>query len=591
MLALRLVLVFVPNTWLWGLNVQRFADPVFGWVALALMALAVVPPIAKRAAPALDAFGDVLLHGGWLSSLGAALAAAALVYAFPDQVRFVGDFLLRQGTVEMAAQPAELFPQALPLDVFMHYTLPLWIGNAGFGDANTAARLIGAVEAGLLALCAVAFVRALVLPGVAATAAFAVVLFGGYLGMFTGYSKAFADLVVIVAATGVFGLMALRGRGGLLPLGIVVAVGLTLHRSALGLLPAAAFAWFLWLRDRQQAGELKDAARRPDVIAAIVIPVAALAVMVPRIVSTIVQFDTVHFTPLEVEAEGGVLRSALAGTRAADLVNLMLMLSPLALAIPVLAFAVGKGMRRGREFGLLLLLLGPLVAFWPFIHPVHGMFRDWDDFAFTGVAFSLVVAWLVGETLRPVDRKPSANRWVGVAVALAVAVPSVQWIALHSDLDRGLARVRAFIEEAPERTPAQRGYTWDYLGIRNFRLDRYAASADAFAHAAETAPSPRILQQWAAAETELGDYEEAQRVYWKLLERAPDQATGWLGLAAVSSRFGDMNESIYAANRLLELQPNNPDARDILNYWASLPAAVRDSLDRLYPPRDSLDRR
>src|SRR5262249_5213565 len=125
LLAARAALAFVPSMWFWGLNVQRFLAPLPAWGPWALALLALIPPLARPLAPFLGRIGDELSRPR--GAAVAALCAALLVLAFPDRVRFVGDFLLRQGTVEQAGQPAVLFPQALPLDVFLHYRLPSWL--------------------------------------------------------------------------------------------------------------------------------------------------------------------------------------------------------------------------------------------------------------------------------------------------------------------------------------------------------------------------------------------------------------------------------------------------------------------------------
>ncbi|OGF16614.1 MAG: hypothetical protein A2W00_02150 [Candidatus Eisenbacteria bacterium RBG_16_71_46] len=570
----RLALAFVPTMWAWSLNLQRFLEPLPAWAWWTLAAIVLIPALARRAAPAFGWIGDALASGRWGVALGLVAGAAALALAFPDQVRFVGDFLLRQGTVEEADQPGLLFPQALPLDVLLHYTLPLRISQSGALDANGAARALGALEAAGLAALAVGFARALALRGSAAAAAACVVFFGGYLGMFTGYSKAFSEMVVIVAVVGVSGLRVLREGRGLLPLGIAVAAGLALHRSALGLLPALALAWAGWLREHAGGG----AWRRPAVLAALAIPLAALAVMLPRIVATVLRFDAQHFDPAEVQAQGGALRAAFAGTRPADLLNLLVMLSPLALAVPVMALALGRGLPRGREALYLGALALPLLGVMPFIHPVGGLFRDWDDFAFSGMALSLLAAWLAGETLRAAPR----FAWLGIAAALGAAAPTMQWLIFHADVDRGLARVEAFVSEPPRRTGSERGQAFDFLGIRNFRLERFEASAEALTRAAETSPSPRVLHEWALAETRRGRLVKAQEIYRRLLEKSPDYVMAWLGLGAVSSRIGDVDQARQAAQEILKRQPNSLEAHQLLEVVNTMPQAVVDSLRRVY---------
>jgi hypothetical protein len=439
--------------------------------------------------------------------------------------------------------------------------------------------------------------------------------------MFTGYSKAFVELVVLFAATGVFGLRALRasrapapdaapaaGAGSLLAMGACVSLALALHRTAPALLPALALAWGGWWHGRGGAP-----LRAPVVWLAAAVPLIALAVMGPRVASTVIGIDAVHFTPPEVQAAGGPLKAALAGTRLVDLVNVVLLLSPLALAGPFTAWSLGRDAWR-RELVFLLVLAAPCVLVWPFIHPVGGIARDWDDFTFGAVPLSLIAAWLVAEALRnggppegkhdpeparpaPRPRRaaprrpgfgaaPPASGWLGVAVVAGVAVPAIQWIALHADFDRGLARVEALARESPRRAAAERARMFDYLGTITFQKERWRESARAFEAAVELAPSPRMLQQWALAETQAGDFHTAQQAYWRLVAKDSLNASAWLGLATVSSRFGDLHESRRAALRTLELQAGQGTAVALLRYLDALPQAMRDSLERLSPPRE-----
>jgi tetratricopeptide (TPR) repeat protein len=234
-------------------------------------------------------------------------------------------------------------------------------------------------------------------------------------------------------------------------------------------------------------------------------------------------------------------------------VSLVLLLSPLAILAPVLALAGGAG--RGREMLYLLLLALPFVLVAPFLHPVGGLLRDYDDFAATGAALSMLTAGLVGETLRR-----AAKPWLAVAVTLAVAAPAYQWLAYHTVADRGIARALAAVQEPPPRPGAERASIYDWLGMRSYQLERWQISADAFKHAVETAPSPRMLQQWALAATMAGQFEEAREAYHRQLAKEPDSYTGWIGLAAVASRIPDLPECRRALNRALEIRPGDPEA-------------------------------
>jgi hypothetical protein len=551
----RAALTFLPSMWAWGLNLLRFTAPAPAWTRWALAALALVPVLARRALPALEALGGALDRSVALATTVWGVGAAALVWCLPDRVRFVGDYLLRFGTAERALKPAALFPQALPLDVFLHYQLARWLDVSAHMDVNTSARLLGSLEAVLLGVVALAFARALGLRGAVAVATSAVVLFGGYLGLLTGYAKAIAEVSLLTAMFAVLGLRVIRGQGGLLAPGVCVAVGLVLHRSTLGLLPALVLCWFHALRAPDGRARLA----RPETWVAAAIPLATLAVMLPRIIATFAAMDPVHFSTPEVRRQGGLLGSMFAGTRAADLLAVVTLLSPVALAAPLAAVVLGRRGAPWREGALLLALAVPWIAMLLFLHPPQGMFRDWDDFAAAALTLSLVTAWLVATIARAAPRWA----WLCLPALLGAVAPSVQWLMHDADLERGLARIETYLREPPARSESERAKNWDFLGIRNAQLNRWDRSAEAMAQAAALAPSPRILLQWGSAESWRGNDAGARDVYRRLLEIAPDEARGWYGLATASWRLEDWGECARAARELMRLSPNDPQARDL----------------------------
>jgi tetratricopeptide (TPR) repeat protein len=562
--VLRAGAAFTPGMGAWGANGLRFLSPVLSWPLWILATLALLPSLGRPLTPLLDRAGDAIAERPGIAGFVLGVLGGSTALLMPDRVRFVGDFLLRQGTVEEAGRPGVLFPQALPLDVWLHVSLPTALMEAGWLDANGAARMVGAIEAALLAVLAMMLARALRLRGAAALAVTVVAWSGGALSMFTGYSKAFGELTVLVAALAAFGLRALRSGEPPLAMGIVLAIGLTLHRSALGFVPVWLVAWVLWAIEHRDAAAWK----RPAVWIALAIPIAALGLMIPKILATILRWDTVHLDPAEVKQHGGPLRAAFAGHRPADIANLLLVLAPILPAALAALAVLGRDLPRRREALLIAALALPLVGVIPFIHPAQGLFRDWDDFASAGAALTVVSAWVLGEVMRATPR----FAWLGLAAALGALVPSLQWLALQNDLDRGLKRVEAIVTEAPARTGPERGNTWDYLGIRNFRLERWKESSRAFSIASETSPSPRILLQWAVAETQAGDLREAQRVCRILVTRNPDDFRGWSQMAAVSAQLADEPATREAAEQMLRLHPGDPNATGLLQQLDALHA-------------------
>jgi Flp pilus assembly protein TadD len=104
---------------------------------------------------------------------------------------------------------------------------------------------------------------------------------------------------------------------------------------------------------------------------------------------------------------------------------------------------------------------------------------------------------------------------------------------------------------------------WDFLGIRNAQLGRWDASAEAMAQAAKTAPSPRVLLQWALAEQARGHSAVARDLFGRVSELTPADPRAWYGLAAESWNLGDYDECLRATQHLEQVSPGSPEARQL----------------------------
>ena len=543
LLLARGILVFVPSMAAWGVNIQRFLPFPAAWLPWTIAAVALVPAFARRAQPTLEAIGNATARGPIAPALWMALAAAIVLW-LPDNAFFTGDLLLRRRAIEEGKLPQNIFPQALPLDVLIHFTIPreLFL-RAGFVASDTA-RLWGALDAAALAAAAVAFVRALRFAGAAAFAVTASIVFGGTLALCTGYGKSLAELAVLAVAIPAFGARVVREDRGHLALGVAVALAIALHRSGLVFLPAALAAWAL-------AARTHGISRR--MLAGLALPLLATAIVIPRVITLVRTYDV---------ANNVVGVNELGGPRALDLVNAFVLVAPLALCAPVLIAAFGRGLPRRAEIVPLAVLTVTLMALAIVVHPLQGVVRDWDVIAPSGVAVAVIAAWLVGETLRGAPR----HAWLALAVAFAAAMPSLQWLVHMNGPRLALARVEAVLSERPARSDLERARLIDWIGIRNAWLDDWNAAAVAFERSAELLPTPRVLDQWGRAELRTGDWEGARRAYRRMIERDPNSLTAWRGFATAVTRMDAPDSARLAAENLLRIDPADRDAKAILEY-------------------------
>jgi hypothetical protein len=300
----RVVLGATPGMWAWGLNLHRFLPPLLAWLPWAVAAAMLVPPVARRLEPLCARMGETIVRGAPPASVAIAAAAALLVWLMPDRARFVGDFLIRQGTVEEAIRPSQVWPQALPLDVLLHYTLPLAVPE-GPHRRQRCCPSAGRVGAALAALAAPRALRFAARRGGAAAPLPA--FFNCTLGLFTGYNKAFTEMVVLAAAAASASPRSARGAGAS-PLGPWSRPAQCPPRGA-RTRPAAALAWVLAAHARRGRP-----AARTGRAAALAVPVATLTVMAPR--RGIAHAGIHAFASAEIMAQGGVL-GGLAGSRPA----------------------------------------------------------------------------------------------------------------------------------------------------------------------------------------------------------------------------------------------------------------------------------
>lgn len=556
----RAIAALSPTMWAWGLNDQRFLAPWLGWGTWVVGAVALVPAVARALAAAGEAIaqraGVVRRHPQWAGAIALGLFVALL----PDRTWFVGDFILRLGTLRGHLPPATLFPQALPLDLLVHATLPRLLARTLGADVGVVECALSALKAAVLGALAVRLARMLDLRGAVAAGVVACVAMGGYLGMLTGCGQAFGDMSVVVVAVAVFGLQAVTGRGGMAPLAIAVAIGLLLHREALALLLPLIVA--TWLVARRATPPERRAA-----LAWTALPLAVLAALSPRLIHLLTGFDRAHLAP------AGATHSWLAAVpdplRLLDLVNLVAHLAPVVFAAPLMALALVKRLRGSRAAGFLAALALPWLAALLVVHPDdQGMVRDWGTFAAAGAAFAVTTGWLAAEALR---RLPAAA-WLGVALALGAAAPVTQQLLVAHSATAGIARVEAYLAGPPLRSVAHRTLALDYLAIRYGALGDANASARADSLAAALTPSPRILYNWALAETDRQHYPAARAILERLLSSGTPTPDALYTYAAVCFLLGDTATAARAAHRTLALAPTAKPARDLIARIETPPA-------------------
>lgn len=567
-LVARGALVFAGTMVPWGLNVGRFLDPVVHWTLWAVAALSLVPRVAASWLVAFDRAGDFLVRAP-AGPVAAAAAGGLAVFSLPDRTWFTGDFVQRLGAAWVPGAFDPNFIAALPLDYLLHGVLGGLVSRAAGADAMFGFRVFGALEAAALAALAVFFARLRGDRGAVALMVVAVIVFGGHLVTFTGMGKPASVMCLLTAAMGILAVRAVRHGTGLGWLGVAMAIGLLLHRSAIVLLPMWIVTWGLgWRRS-------PPAARPAAIALGLILPLAAGAVMFGRITTVVTRYDVSHhLLTAEVGRLGGPVAAALHPFRLSELANFLIAMSPVLPLVPVVLTALGRSLLGAPALRMPLILALGFVPVWVLVHPQQGVFRDWDVLAPAAISLLLLVASGLGELLT----RSARSRWLAVPVTVAVVVPALSWLIHFHDTGRGLRRVEAYAKEDRHVPDWVESWTWDFLTYRNMAQGRWREATDAAAQAARMAPHRRILLMWGMAATRAGDHDQARRAYRMLLTRVPDDPLAWLGLGGVAAREGDSLAVREALSRLGRHGSESPEAREIRRHLGFFPEAWPDSL-------------
>ena len=569
----RGALTFVPGTWLWGLTSQRFLPAWLAWSTWIAMALAVLPPVSKRLASALERAGARSKFPAAISYAGATVIGASLVAFLPDRTWFLGDFILRQGTLG-AGRFSILFPQAMPLDALLHGTFVSALAVGGIAVANALGRLLGTIEAAALAMLALAFARE-VASGAARFPVAALMFFAGHLAVLTGFGKATGELVVLTAAAGLIGLRYARTGRHALAFGVLIALALLTHRSALALLPAAVTLWIgRWRAQpvtvghdpRRKSHERHAQSASPLPRSGVLLSVAPVALtllfcapLLWRIGHT---FDLRHHMPAGM---GGTALSPFAspGVWLLDRLNALCVIAPLAPILPIVLALDGRRAWRDPAGRFLVVLASGWLPLLLIVQPQQGLFRDWDIFVAAGTAFAMLGAWMIAQLAR---EQGAAIAVVAAAIAL---VPTVQLLLVANDLPRGLARAEAFAIEPPIRDAILRSHTWAYIGSRNDHLGRWAESRRAYRNAAALTPYRRMFLSWGLAATHERDFADAAKAYRTLLTIDDGDPLAWLGVVGAETQRGDTaaaREATEGLRRAMTRPGAGTEVRDLLRH-------------------------
>jgi predicted negative regulator of RcsB-dependent stress response len=528
-----------PGRW-WGVS-HLAAWPLavgLAWLALALLGLGVVPRFADR-------LRRVPFPGGRVLLLIVAAAALCFVLLRESQHLF-GDgwLLIRSRGMSVTFLRAPVLVSSI-----------VWVVRSaeetlGIGIATGIAAL--SILAGLLAIVLMhRIARTLVDDSPQRWLAFGCLVTAGSMQLFFGHVEYYGVLAAGVLAWLWIALRESRGVGRVGVSWLAYAVLLTLHLSALGLLPAQVFlGWRSW-----RAGHRRALLASIGAAAALWWTLLRLARSGAQAVATqagggIHDYLAPYFDPHSSRHAFGFFDAA----HALAVCNDLLLAAPIVFAVLVVVVAVRA--RRSHPSGAFLAIasagcLGINILF----NREIGAIRDWDTLA---PYASVYLCWAVVQVSRRPVLQPQRAAVMLVWVAVAHAVP---WTLMNAIPGAAERQIRILLEDESMWSPYARGLVHEEFAIVARQSGDLHTALREYEAASSASPSDaRYHVGRGDTYYRLGDHAAAIKAYEAAIRVRPSWMPGHNNLAAVLlASGGDLSRARDEALEAVRLAPGNPE--------------------------------
>lgn len=515
---------------LWGINHLAFYALPVRVTALALMALAFVPPVARPLYAGLQRVPALLAGGGSRSTLVIAIVSVAAVFVF-YQLRAAttllgdGQLIVRsfeaayQGskTVVMRNVPAILrTEQIAPGMTLLYY----WTVKAGVVLLKNSVAGAIVVLPCLLGGAFVFFLLRVVRDAPIAPALKAWLLVLGLcttsLQLFFGYVENYSAIQLFLAMYVTSAFLVLHRRAGLWLPTVLLVLSVYTHIQSLVMAPSLAYL-ALWRITRGRV------AGRASVAAITVLTVlGALAGRALRIPGD-------FYLPLLADGDSyGIISPA----HLLDMLNEILMLLPIVL-FALAAWRAGKTasgrdsepaskewLAQPSEWRFVSLILIPCFLYMTFFKPEIGMARDWDLFTMAVVGLVPLVLLIVNRYLTRARPSASTAALVAAPAMVMSAVLAVGWIGVNASPDRTAERYESIL--AYDRTHV--GYAYENLATFYQSRGQLPKAIKAMETGARISGNPRVYARLAELYELNGDVEAGITLLLDKLEKHPDHS-------------------------------------------------------------------
>jgi tetratricopeptide (TPR) repeat protein len=536
---------FFPMERLWGLSQLAYVPLILRWMIIILAFLILVPKVNQVLYHALAGFFNLVdksLKGinRYYKYIFFSLISIIPFWFFKAKTHLLGDGYVR-GSEIMARMK---FSVTEPLDFYLHALVYRFLKL----DAYQTYTLISCVAGALFVFLALWLSHILGKENREKIFAFVVLVSMGSVQLFFGYIESYSLVYVGIMAYFLFSLWFLEGKCSVIFPSLALLFSISLHLSALYLLPSLIYLGMAKSRKEEKTFNFKSVFSITLILLLVGVGFFILSTRNPNQTSPTTYLISLFGSPKDPY-------SLFSFAHLVDMINEQLLLSPAGIILwAIVIFLARKVNFKDKTviFFMIVTLFAFLFAF--IMDPKLGYARDWDLFSSTGLGYTLLGIYLGFNYFR--EAKIKKLNYIIMALTSTLLFSTLPWIYVNAQEEKAVERFKALLDLDVKRS----GYGHEILAYYYRDQSLVNEEMEEWEKAFSVVENERYIINWGNCYAKLGRYQEAMAMYKKAIQINPNFAISYYNLGEALCYMGRHEEAIKQYQAAINKDPHFLDA-------------------------------
>ncbi len=545
-ILIHAVASFFPNQRLWGINQLAYVSFIPRWIIIILAFLILVPKVNRIFSDLLAGFFNLAEKNlkkinRYYIYIFFSLASMIPFWFFKAKTQLLGDGYIRGKDIMAGA----MFSITEPLDFYLHALIYKFLKSDGFQIYALLSCLAGA----FFVFLALSLSYSLGKENKEKVLAFVILISMGTVQLFFGYVESYTLVYVGIMAYFLFSLWFLEGKCGLILPTIALFFSISLHPSALYLLPSLIYLCVGRSKMEEKTFSFKSIFSITVILLLVGAGLFTLSLQSPKGIS-----PTAYFISLFGSTKDPY--SLFSFAHLVDMINEQLLISPIGMVLWLLIAFFGLGRINFKDKIVVFFIIVTFCSFMfaLIIDPKLGYARDWDLFSSTGLGYTLLGIYLGFDYFR--HTKLKKLNYIALALATTAFFSTIPWIYVNAKEDKAVERFKALLDVDVETS----GYGHEVLAYYYRDQGLINKEAEEWRKALSVVENKRYLMNLGGSYVKLGRYEEAIAMYKKAIQLNPNSADSYYNLGVALAYTGKHEEAKKQYQMPINKDPHFLDA-------------------------------